>query len=92
MLAPFWWVEREVCGDTDKSLAHLRSKPSTLTPAGVVPLLGGVTEVCQHSFCSFSGLVDSPGKIFLGREWDRHDDGDILDVIMALLGASRLET
>jgi hypothetical protein len=56
-LAPFRWVEKEVCGDMDESLAHLRSVPTTTAPAGVVPLLGDVAEVCRHSFYSFSGLV-----------------------------------
>jgi hypothetical protein len=46
MLASFRWVEREVCGDTDESLAPLRSVPATMVPMGVVPLLGGIAEVC----------------------------------------------
>jgi hypothetical protein len=33
----------------------------------------------------------SPGES-LGLEWDRRDDGGVLDVVITLLGASRLET
>jgi hypothetical protein len=43
---PFRWIEKEVCGDTDENLACLLLVPATTTPAGVVPLLGGVVEVC----------------------------------------------
>jgi hypothetical protein len=45
-LTLFRWIEKEVCRDTDENLARLRLVPATMTPAGVVPLLRGVVEVC----------------------------------------------
>jgi hypothetical protein len=45
-----------------RTKVHLRSVPATTAPVGVVPLLGGVAEVCRHSSCSFSGLVDVSGR------------------------------
>jgi hypothetical protein len=62
MLAPFRWVEREVYGDPDESLARLRLVPVTMVPAGVVPLLGGIAEVCRHFSRYFAGLVDVSGR------------------------------
>jgi hypothetical protein len=50
-----------VCGDTDESLARLWSVSATTAPVGVVPLLGGVTEVCRHLSRYFSSLVDVSG-------------------------------
>lgn len=57
ILAPFRWIEKEVCGDTDENLARLRSVPAMMALAGVVSLLGGIVEVCQHVSRSFSSLV-----------------------------------
>ena len=37
-----------VCDDTDENPARLWSVLAAMAPVGVVPLLGGVAEVCRH--------------------------------------------
>jgi hypothetical protein len=63
--------------------------PAAMTPVCIVPLLGGIAEVCWHGPRSHLELVDVSRQKPRSRR-DRHDDG-ILDVV-PLLGTSHLET
>ena len=56
-VAPIRWLVAEVCDDTGKSVAHLRSVLMATASVGVIPLLGGVAEVCRHLPLSHLRLV-----------------------------------
>jgi hypothetical protein len=59
-----------------------------MMPMGVVPLLGGIIQVCQHFPAPASfGVCLRPKALVRSRS----DSGDIFDVI-PLLGALHLET
>jgi hypothetical protein len=62
ILAPFRWVEREVCGDVDESLARLSSVPTTMAPAGVIPLIGGVARCVNTPLALSPVWLVPPGE------------------------------
>lgn len=48
-----------VCDVTDESLARLQSVSAATAPVDVVPLLGGIIEVCRHPPSHLSLVVVS---------------------------------
>ena len=46
--APIRWEGLEVCDVTRENFDHLRLVLAATTLLAVVPLLGGVAEVCHH--------------------------------------------
>jgi hypothetical protein len=67
MVAPFRWARREVRDDMDEIIARLQSVPEATASVGVVSLLGGIIEVCQHFPRPLFGLVD----VFGWKPWFR---------------------
>jgi hypothetical protein len=63
--------------------------PAAMAPVGIVPLLGGIAEVCWHRPHSHLEFLDVSERKPRSRR-DQHNDG-VLDVV-PLLGALHLET